>query len=267
MSDHHDRDELFGTEEPTSDPYDYEKEEPGAQQSAAEEMHERHIQERAALIELHNEQLRKAGFAPEEESPERVVNTFAPVSITVDINDLMTYFGMEYDEDGPTGNPNKDVRSQIMFIAAQKLVEQSFSYNGFKEDVKRAIDEHLSSILQDELQKVYRPTDYMGNPKGDPTTLAEFIGEQMTTFLRDSMLAMDSRGYDRSGHKGKLRKFIEEEVGRQFEGDLKKTVEEAKQTVLEAVRAKGAEFMAQAFADAAAKVQASTPSMTIGGTL
>lgn len=201
---------------------------------------------------------------PADEPSEKTVKTFAPVQILVDINELMTYFGMEYDEDGPTGNPSKDIRFQIMGMVADQVVKQAFSYGGVQEDIKRAINEKLGSILEGELTKSYQPVGPYGQPAGQPTTLAEQVAQQMNKFLTEVMQATDPRGYDKSGYKGALRKFIQEEVGRQFTGDLQKTVDQAKAQVLEAVKEKGAEFLAQAFADAATKVNAATPSKVIG---
>lgn len=209
----------------------------------------------------------RAALGLQDDAEPEPIKTFAPVNINVQLDELMQYFGMEFDEDGPTGNPNRDIRQQIMEMAADKLVKKVLSDGPlFKERLNSAINADLGAILDDELQKLYQPVDWSGQPKGEPTTLSQMVGEQAKTYMAEAMSEPSKFDSNRGGHRGKLKKFIDEEVGRQFEGELKKTVIPAKEAVLEAVRKRGAEFMTQAFADAAYKVNATTqgPVMNTG---
>ncbi len=220
-------------------------------------LHDKQVEERAALINRHNTELKAAGFEPAEP-----IKTFAPVNITVNLDELMQYFGMEYDDEGPTGAPNKDIKHQVMVMVADKLLNQVIgSDNTFKDHLNALISARLGVILTETLERRFRPMDWMGQPKGEPTTLAEIIGEEAKTHLANAMAETNSR--DPYSTKGAVRKFVRDEVSRQFEAELKGTLADAKAVVLKAVTDKGAEFLTQAFADAATKVQAAVPSKTI----
>lgn len=234
-------------------------------QRRREALRDRQVAERAALLAAHDAELRDAGIEKVEPVTEPI-KSFAPVNININLNELMQYFGMEYDEDGPTGNPTRDIRQQVLDMVADRLVKQVMGGDAaFKERLSDSINEALGDIIVDMLTHQFQPTDWSGQPKGDPTTLTEIIGAQAKQFLAEAM-SEPGRYDDRSNnHKGKLKKFVNEEVGRQFDGDLKIAAAEAKATVIKAVTDKGAEFLGQAFADAATKVQAATTvSKTIG---
>jgi hypothetical protein len=193
------------------------------------------------------------------DEPKRVVHTFAPVTFNVNLDEVMQYFGMEYDEDGPTGTPSGDIRSQIMGMVADQLVKQSLQGKSFKDRLDAEISARLGRIVDEALERSFQPVDWTGKPKGDPTTLAEVVSTQTEKFLAEALAEPGRHDYDRGdGHKGKLKKFIGTELDRKFNEDLKATMTDAKTAVLKAVTEKGAEFLAQSFADAATKVQAST---------
>lgn len=228
------------------------------QKEARRMLNARQVGELTAMRQRQAEEREAAGFASEP------VKTFAPVSINIDLNELMAYFGMEYDEDGPTGAPNRDIRQQIMEMVAGKIVKDVLGTdNDFKKTLQASIHAQLAGIVDEAMGRQFQPLDWSGQPKGEPTTLAEIIGEETKTFLSSAMAEPDR--YDLSGKKGALRKFVRDEIGRQFQTELNNTLAEAKGQVLQAVKDKGAEFMTAAFADVAQKVQASVPSKTIGG--
>lgn len=213
----------------------------------------RQVGELTALRLRQAEERDQAGMGDEP------IKTFAPVNVNIDLDQLMQYFGMEYDEDGPTGTPNGDIRSQIMGMVADQLVKQSLQGKSFKDRLDAEISARLGRIVDEALERSFQPVDWTGKPKGERTTLAEVVSNQAEKFLAESLAEASKYDYDRGiGHKGKLKKFIETELDRKFNEDLKVAMTDAKTAILRAVTDKGAEFLAQSFADAATKVQAST---------
>ena len=102
------------------------------------------------------------------------------------------------------------------------------------------IVERLTPLIDEALTKSVQKTDAFGEPKGDPTTLREVILKRATDFLKQPR---NSRiGQDRQTD---VQAFIDEAVSRTVTKELRQALEDARKEVVNAVRAEGAEVIAE----------------------
>lgn len=140
------------------------------------------------------------------------------------------------------------IADEIVFLAARQLLgslerdARGDLLRRVKDIRDEVIREQIEPLVREAIEKPIQKTDGFGNVLGEPTTLAELIQKQVTEALH-----LPPKG---SGTRtaSLLNQVIAENVNRELTTELKGVVNEAKAKVIEAVQAKGAEFLAQATA-------------------
>jgi hypothetical protein len=112
---------------------------------------------------------------------------------------------------------------------------------------EQVIRERVELEVEAALMSEFQPTDTFGSAKGERTSLRAEIAKQAEAAYK----ALTSTGYREDS---RLTKLVKEEVGRVFEGELKKALNAAKQQVVAAVHQKGASMLAGTIADMAETV-------------
>lgn len=154
-------------------------------------------------------------------------------------------------DEPPTWEP-LSIEDAIIEAAARGLVAQS-QYDLTSEvrsKVREIMEEEIRTAIQPlvmtALERTFQPTDHMGNPKGEPTTLAEMIAASAEKLLRQPT-------GERIGQRAQtlLDKVIDEHVNKALTKELAVAIGEAKAEVLAAVKDKGAEVLATTIASMA----------------
>lgn len=153
------------------------------------------------------------------------------------------------DEDGGP----LSIADTIVEAAARQLLE------GIDKDVKRGLRDRVSAVRNEVIREAVKPvidealqeplqrTNSFGEPVGQETTLRELIIEE--TRKQWQQANNNSGGVRR--RETYIEKVVREEIEKTFAAELKVTIDEAKAGVLEAVRAKGAQVLAETIQRAA----------------
>lgn len=170
------------------------------------------------------------------------------VEVNFELSDVLEGY-RHLDEDG-NGRGPVTVLDAIIAEAGRQLVERivkdTSGYGGMVNRAREVRDEilteRLAPLIEDALTRSVQPTDGYGQPKGEPTTLAEIITKQAETWLRAP------RAENRSGYgpqKTNVQWLVEEATTRTFQQELAPVVAQAKAEVRAAVQEKGAAVLAE----------------------
>lgn len=178
-----------------------------------------------------------------------------PIKIELEL-DLDQYLArsMGYDEDGEPVTEPTTVEDVILGLAANKLLASSAKQEAGSWLLTRVqsirdeeIREQIRPLITEALTKALQPASVYGEPKGEPTTLAEIITKQALAELRTPR----DQGY---GHQKKtlVQEMITKEVTSSFTAELKKELEAGKEQVRKVLREQGAALIEQAIEKAGA---------------
>lgn len=149
-----------------------------------------------------------------------------------------------------------DLTGRIVQEAAEQLL------TGMRAEVLAQARAHVSSVLQERLndiieamlaeaiEKAIQGTDSYGNPKGEPTTLHEFIVARSEKVLRTR------RDPQRPGYgqdKPLIEQIIDTEIGTAFKRELADVVAQARVEVLAAVKDQAAKIITDTIAKSVPK--------------
>ena len=159
-------------------------------------------------------------------------STTARVTLTVDLDQLM---GSVYDEDGDEVGARR-LRDEVADALARRLAKDVSK--DVRAAVLPAVEAQVGTIVTEALSEPFQPMTTYGSPDGSPTTLRELIGKQARDFLT---VPRDQFASGRSP----LAKFIQEQVDRAFNAELKKEVDKARDQVLARVKENAAAVIAE----------------------
>ncbi len=163
--------------------------------------------------------------------------------ITLDIDLSQLFYGEELK--GDEAFPLPLLNGLVKEIAANYMREVGADLRREAvELVRAAIKEQSSTLVEQVMGQVFQPTDYYGNPKGEPRAIRYVVVEEAVKYLTKKDSGMN-------GGKTVVEKFLADEVQRAFNSELKSAVSAAKQQVLDAVQAEGAKVLSQTIANMA----------------
>lgn len=163
------------------------------------------------------------------------------IELELDINGhLARHLG--YNEEGEPIQQPTTLEDVVLGMAAERLVRSVTA-----DEAKRYMRERISAIRDEEIRAAIRPlieealtrsiqpTDHYGNPKGEPTTLAEVITKEAKT----AVTVPKEHGYGKP-KRTLIQEIIADAVDLQFHRELGEAIAEGKKAVLAAVRDEGA---------------------------
>lgn len=176
------------------------------------------------------------------------------ITLTLDLDaHLSKHIG--YDEDGEPIQQAIELEDVLIGLVANKLVDRLVSQRGnwdgaVRERVNQVRDEviveRITPLIDDALAAAVQPTNRFGEPSGEPTTLRSVIVQEATAWLTKPT----GDSFTRSA-KTNVAKLIADEVDRALGRELKTALDQAKADVTAAVKAKGAEVLAQTITEMA----------------
>lgn len=173
-----------------------------------------------------------------------------PVKLELTLNldqNLARFRG--YDHEGePVEGPTtlEDLVIQLAADTVADRVTKDSQWDQHRQRVQTVRDEiireKLEPLIEQALTRSLQPTDSYGQPKGEPTTLAEVIVGKAT-----EMLTKQARvgRYPDERTATQVQAWISEAVDRHVKAELSKALEEAKAEVKAAVRKQGAAVIAE----------------------
>ena len=174
------------------------------------------------------------------------------IEIDLDLNAHLARHG-GYDEDGEPVSSPTTIEDVVLGLAAQKIVTsiltseaKSYLHSAVQRIRDDEIREQLRPLIADALARSVQPTDHFGNPKGEPTTLAEVITKQ----AKAEATAPRDQGYGKP-KRTLVQEIVAKEVDRTFRAELAKELEAGKAEVRKALREQGAAILQQAIEKAA----------------
>lgn len=172
------------------------------------------------------------------------------IEVTVDEVSLASVVDTTYagiNEDGEEiGIEAVTIRDLVVIELANRVVKDP-EWPTLRTRISQIRDDVIRSAIEpavtEAMAKPIQLTDSYGSPKGEPTTLRELVMKEAQTYLTR---AGDGYGGDRVTP---TQKFIRDEIGRQFQSELKAVIDGEKAKVKNALRAKAADFLADAALD------------------
>lgn len=147
----------------------------------------------------------------------------------------------------------------IIATAGERLVQHAKkdgmkdSYTTLADRIRLIRDEEIRASVRpfiiEAVTKVIQPTNALGEPNGESTTLGELIVAEATKQLAKRQSASSGSSFLR-GDPTLLESIIAEQVGAALTKELRGALDEAKAEVLAAVREKGNEVLTEALARA-----------------
>jgi hypothetical protein len=111
---------------------------------------------------------------------------------------------------------------------------------------ERVIDEKLEAIITEALTKPIKRTDQFGQDRGgEPVTLNELVVKRFEQYLQRAVKPDVGGRPSYGGNPTVLEKMIDDAIGRQFTGEIKKAVDEATEQARAAVQTSAAEILAE----------------------
>lgn len=105
----------------------------------------------------------------------------------------------------------------------------------------------ISAQVDEALTAPIQPTDNYGEPRGPVTTMREMVAAEVTRFLTHP--EPTGSGYNapkRTALQVAVGEAVRDVLGREFDTEIRAAIKEEKEKVVAAVRAKGAELLAEA---------------------
>jgi hypothetical protein len=175
-----------------------------------------------------------------------------PITLTIDLDldqHLVRHIG--YDEDGEERTAPQTLEDVVIGQVVEELVnravrDQQSGYSGLRKRVEDITREEISAAVRPLVAKALEGPIRRTNSYGEvldrnPTTLRDMIFEQVTKALTKGSQQ------DRYGQRSTsvLSDLVKEHVDRILAKELKGEIDKAKAEVVGAVRAKGAEVLAE----------------------
>lgn len=152
-----------------------------------------------------------------------------------------------YNEDGEPVQEPTTLEDVVLGMAAQSIagtVVADEAKDYLRQRVYNLRDaeirEQLRPLVAEAIARSIQPTDPFGNPKGDPTTLAEVITKEAKTALT----VPKESGYG-NPKRTLIQQIIADEINTTFRKELADAVAEGKKAVAAALRAEGAVVIQQ----------------------
>lgn len=141
------------------------------------------------------------------------------------------------------------VSEYIAGVAAKMLLKSEGEVrDAFRRRVRALTDDEISRqvepFVREALALAVQKTDTFGTPIGQPRPVHAYVVET----VREELKLRDGRRSGSGSQDPVLQRIIHEEVDRTLAAELRETVKEAKGEVLEAVRTKAAEILAETIA-------------------
>lgn len=164
--------------------------------------------------------------------------TTPPIRVEIDLNKHLARFHGIDPETGHEISGPETVESMICERAAQivaaRVVADSDQYPTIREATKKLIGEKVEERVAAAVDRVFTeartPTDTWGNPKGDPTTLAEQVEAKVEAILSKHH---NADRYNRGEDSGTIvDKVIAAQVKAQVEKQVTAAVREARDKVI-----------------------------------
>lgn len=169
------------------------------------------------------------------------------IELELDLNHHLAR-SIGYDEDGEIVQEATTVEDIVLGLAANKLVQSIVTKEAsdyLRQTVERIRDEEIRAqirpLIAEALTKALQPASAYGEPKGEPTTLAEVIAKRA---LAELQLPRD-QGYGRQ-KRTLAQEIIAKELDHKFTAELKKEIEAGKEQVRKVLREQGAALIEQA---------------------
>ena len=150
-----------------------------------------------------------------------------------------------YDEDGEPVQQATTLEDVVLGMVAQRLTQTVITdeskrhlYDRVARIRDEEIREQIRPLIAEALTRSIQPTDHYGNPKGEPTTLAEVITREAKTAL-----TVPKEGGFGKPKRTLVQEVIADAVTVQFRKELGEDIEEGKKAVRAALRKEGAEVL------------------------
>lgn len=166
------------------------------------------------------------------------------------------YGKIEIDLASLLGRPSDEysIYDAIKDAAVERLLaKNSEAMVGFSQRVQQITDEEirkrLEPILDDAINAAIQPTNTWGEPKGEPTTMREYLAKKMELELkkRDT--------HHRGTNKSLLEEIIERQIREVLGGELKGIMDTAASEIVINVREQASEMFAEIISAAAGRIQ------------
>ncbi|MFJ2619721.1 hypothetical protein [Glutamicibacter sp. NPDC087344] len=159
---------------------------------------------------------------------------------------------VEYDEDGDRcGSSDITIAHRVAEIVGQRVaakidseLRSTWNFNAV-EIAEKALDERVTKLLDEALDKIVTPTDQFGTPKGEPRSIAQLMHDRITAWFNSPADKRDS--YNR---KTNLQAYMDSAVDHRMKSEMDKAVNEAKKSIV----AKMQEHAQALMADAVVKI-------------
>jgi hypothetical protein len=175
-----------------------------------------------------------------------------PITLTIDL-DLDAYLvrHIGYDEDGEERTAPQTLEDVVLDQVVAGLIRQavhdeSTGYKDLRKRVQQVMQEEILAAVRPQIDEALsgpvRRTNHYGEPvDANPTTLRDMITEQVS-----KSLTMDNRRNSYGDrNQSVLSALVEKHVERQLGTELQAALAKAKAEVTAAVKAKGAEVLAE----------------------
>lgn len=153
------------------------------------------------------------------------------MKLELDLNQLL---GMEYDEETGEAVGQRDLRSEVVQMAATVLIKE------MRVDAAKEIREKVSAVVLDEIrgivsevmaQPIQQRTSW-GEKKGEPMSILEMIRTELEDFLSGTTESRDRYGNQKPAN---LRQLVEQATREVISKDMREAVNEAKAGVTKEV--------------------------------
>lgn len=147
------------------------------------------------------------------------------MKIEIDLDNL----GFTYDEDGDPSR-TATLRDAIVQAAAHKLaLEQNHEVRSdLRHLATNIVTQRIASTVDEVLREPIQRTSPWGEHRGEPVTVKDMVREELHQFM--SRPPRDRYSFDRS-KPNSLAELVQESTRTMLTGELKKTVEQAKENV------------------------------------
>ncbi len=176
-----------------------------------------------------------------------------PTTITIDLDwegTLAAYHGT----DPATGETIVEpvtfedlvIERAAQIVAARAVHDETTAYKSIREKVREQIasliSEKVTATIEDELAKPRQPTNAYGEPKGEPTTLAEQVAAQVQTILKTPTR---TSSYDQGKAVTPVERVVADLTGREVQKQVKAAVDGAKDEIVARVAASAAQVLTE----------------------
>lgn len=154
-------------------------------------------------------------------------------------------FVRQLNEDGDWLQEPATLGDLIVEKAVQDFAQDREAWESLKTRIKRITDEEIrlrvEPLIEQALTDPIQQTNEFGDPRGKPILLRDLIIKD----AQDKLAKVQSRGsaYDRQ--QSIVEKLVSDAVDRELTRELQETIAEEKAKIVAAMRAKGAEILAE----------------------